>query len=107
MARRPSSLIPNPCGPRAPLAATGTAFQREVWAALDALPYGATTTYGRLNAALGGSPARARAIGRAIGALVPALVGILSTHCLHRDFIARHPEGRAITPKTVVDRVTP
>ncbi|GAB3695276.1 methylated-DNA--[protein]-cysteine S-methyltransferase [Actinocorallia lasiicapitis] len=46
----------------------GTAFQREVWAALETLPYGTTTTYGRLNAELGGSPARARAIGRAIGA---------------------------------------
>ncbi|MDX6742859.1 methylated-DNA--[protein]-cysteine S-methyltransferase [Actinocorallia sp. A-T 12471] len=49
-------------------ALSGTAFQRQVWAALDALPYGATTTYGRLNAALGGSPARARAVGVAIGA---------------------------------------
>ncbi|GAA3239377.1 methylated-DNA--[protein]-cysteine S-methyltransferase [Actinocorallia longicatena] len=49
-------------------ATAGTAFQREVWAALDALPYGATTTYGELNASLGGSPARARAIGAAIGA---------------------------------------
>ncbi|ROO89556.1 methylated-DNA-[protein]-cysteine S-methyltransferase [Actinocorallia herbida] len=46
----------------------GTPFQRQVWAALDALPYGATTTYGRLNSALGGSPARARAVGVAIGA---------------------------------------
>ncbi|GAB2835435.1 methylated-DNA--[protein]-cysteine S-methyltransferase [Actinocorallia aurea] len=46
----------------------GTPFQRQVWAALDALPYGVTTTYGRLNAGLGGSPARARAVGVAIGA---------------------------------------
>ncbi|GAA2738148.1 methylated-DNA--[protein]-cysteine S-methyltransferase [Actinocorallia aurantiaca] len=47
---------------------TGTPFQRQVWAALEALPYGTTTTYGELNAALGGTPARARAIGAANGA---------------------------------------
>ncbi|WP_198653430.1 methylated-DNA--[protein]-cysteine S-methyltransferase [Actinocorallia populi] len=51
-----------------PFATTGTPFQRQVWAALEALPYGATTTYGELNAALGGTPARVRAIGGAIGA---------------------------------------
>ncbi|GAA0946570.1 methylated-DNA--[protein]-cysteine S-methyltransferase [Actinocorallia libanotica] len=51
-----------------PFATTGTPFQRQVWAALEALPYGATTTYGELNAALGGTPARARAVGAAIGA---------------------------------------
>ncbi|MEO3781843.1 methylated-DNA--[protein]-cysteine S-methyltransferase [Actinocorallia sp. B10E7] len=47
---------------------TGTPFQRQVWSALEALPYGTTTTYGELNAVLGGTPARARAIGAAIGA---------------------------------------
>jgi len=47
---------------------SGTPFQRRVWAALEALPYGTTTTYGELNAALGGTPARARAVGAAIGA---------------------------------------
>lgn len=49
-------------------AAAGTPFQRQVWAALEDLPYGTTTTYGALNTALGGAPARARAIGAAIGA---------------------------------------
>lgn len=47
---------------------SGSAFQREVWAALENIPYGETTSYGAINKALGGSPARARAIGRAIGA---------------------------------------
>ncbi len=51
-----------------PFTPAGTPFQRQVWAALEALPYGATTTYGALNASLGGTPARARAIGAAIGA---------------------------------------
>ncbi|MCD0452760.1 methylated-DNA--[protein]-cysteine S-methyltransferase [Actinocorallia sp. API 0066] len=48
-------------------AVSGTPFQRQVWTALDALPYGATTSYGELNAVLGGSPARVRAVGSAIG----------------------------------------
>ncbi|MFE3106326.1 methylated-DNA--[protein]-cysteine S-methyltransferase [Kitasatospora indigofera] len=46
---------------------TGTDFQRRIWAALDAIPYGSTTTYGRLAAALG-LPNGARAVGAANGA---------------------------------------
>ncbi len=42
----------------------GTAFQRAVWDALIALPYGATVTYGQLAAQLG---ARAVTSARAIG----------------------------------------
>ncbi len=45
----------------------GTDFQRRVWAALDAIPYGTTTTYGRV-AELAGSPKAVRAVGTAIGA---------------------------------------
>jgi methylated-DNA-[protein]-cysteine S-methyltransferase len=47
-----------------PLAAEGTAFQQRVWAALGAIPFGETRSYGQLAAALG-QPGAARAIGRA------------------------------------------
>ena len=46
------------------LAPRGTAFQRRVWDALLAIPYGETRTYGELAAALGSSP---RAVGSAVG----------------------------------------
>ncbi len=48
-------------------AAAGTDFRQRVWAALDALPYGATVTYTQLSAAAG-SPGAVRAVGGAIGA---------------------------------------
>lgn len=44
----------------------GTPFQRRVWAALEAIPYGATTTYGALAAQLGVARA-VRAVGAANG----------------------------------------
>ena len=47
-----------------PLAPRGTAFQRRVWGALLAIPYGETHTYGELAAALESSP---RAVGAAVG----------------------------------------
>ena len=47
-----------------PLAPRGTAFQRRVWDALLAIPYGETRTYGELAAELGSSP---RAVGSAVG----------------------------------------
>ncbi|HET6212992.1 MAG TPA: methylated-DNA--[protein]-cysteine S-methyltransferase [Micromonosporaceae bacterium] len=46
----------------------GTPFQERVWAALDAIPYGTTTTYGRIAAAIGAPRDRIRAVGAAIGA---------------------------------------
>jgi methylated-DNA-[protein]-cysteine S-methyltransferase len=45
----------------------GTAFQREVWAALRSIPSGETTTYGRLANRLG-RPKAMRAVGTANGA---------------------------------------
>jgi methylated-DNA-[protein]-cysteine S-methyltransferase len=45
----------------------GTDFQREVWAALRAIPRGATRTYGELARELG-RPGAARAVGLAAGA---------------------------------------
>ncbi|MFV0132964.1 methylated-DNA--[protein]-cysteine S-methyltransferase [Streptomyces sp. HMX87] len=53
---------------RLPLRAEGTAFRRRVWDALDAVPYGATTTYGEIAARIGASRPAVRAVGGAIGA---------------------------------------
>ena len=47
-----------------PLAPHGTAFQQRVWAALRAIPYGETRTYGELAAAVG-NPNASRAVGMA------------------------------------------
>lgn len=49
------------------LAPVGSAFQREVWAGLDAIPYGETVTYGELAAACGKPPASVRAVAAAVG----------------------------------------
>jgi methylated-DNA-[protein]-cysteine S-methyltransferase len=51
-----------------PSAATGTPFQQRVWAALDDIPYGTTTTYGGLAQRLGLPRDRVQALGAAIGA---------------------------------------
>jgi methylated-DNA-[protein]-cysteine S-methyltransferase len=47
-----------------PFALGGTTFQRTVWEALTAIPYGETATYGEIAAAIG-RPTAARAIGGA------------------------------------------
>jgi methylated-DNA-[protein]-cysteine S-methyltransferase len=49
-----------------PVQTAGTAFQREVWAALRTIPTGETTTYGRLANRLG-RPKAMRAVGMANG----------------------------------------
>lgn len=49
-----------------PLAGAGTPFRQKVWAALRDIPYGTTTSYGVLAAAVG-SPGAARAVGLANG----------------------------------------
>ncbi|MEI5528248.1 methylated-DNA--[protein]-cysteine S-methyltransferase [Streptomyces brasiliscabiei] len=46
----------------------GTEFRRRVWAALDDVPYGATTTYGAIAGRIGAPRAAVRAVGGAIGA---------------------------------------
>ncbi|MBP0450437.1 MULTISPECIES: methylated-DNA--[protein]-cysteine S-methyltransferase [unclassified Kitasatospora] len=51
-----------------PLAPVGTEFRRQIWAALDAVPYGETVTYGRLADLAGASPKAVRAVGGAVGA---------------------------------------
>ena len=52
-----------------PLAPEGTDFQKHVWEAMDAIPYGATHTYGHLAATMRGAgiPASAQAVGGAVG----------------------------------------
>lgn len=49
-----------------PLAPRGTDFQQRVWAALLAIPYGETTSYGELATDLG-NPGASRAVGLANG----------------------------------------
>jgi len=51
-----------------PLGPAGTEFQLRVWRALEAIPYGATTSYGALAGRLGVGPKGARAVGLANGA---------------------------------------
>lgn len=46
--------------------ATGNSFQKKIWARLEQIPYGATTTYGDLAAELG-EPGLAQAVGSAVG----------------------------------------
>lgn len=57
-----------------PLDVRGSQFQRRVWDAISAIPYGATCSYGDLAARIG-RPRAARAVARACGANpVPLLV---------------------------------
>ena len=49
-------------------AETGSEFQRRIWAALEEIPYGTTTTYGEIAAQLGVARTDLRAVGAAIGA---------------------------------------
>ena len=49
-----------------PLDMRGTAFQRDVWSALQTIPFGATLSYGEIAHRLG-KPAASRAVGAANG----------------------------------------
>ena len=58
-----------------PLAPVGSDFQQRVWAALRAIPYGTTATYGQIAAQLGLGPEAARAVGSANGSNpIPVIV---------------------------------
>ncbi len=57
-----------------PLAATGTSFQRRVWAELALIQYGATASYGEIAAHLGLPPGGSRAVGLANGSNPIAIV---------------------------------
>jgi methylated-DNA-[protein]-cysteine S-methyltransferase len=56
-----------------PLALEGNPFEQRVWAALQTIPFGTTTTYGELAARLG-APDAARAVGAANGSNPIAIV---------------------------------
>ncbi|WP_169732016.1 methylated-DNA--[protein]-cysteine S-methyltransferase [Glycomyces arizonensis] len=56
-----------------PLAAEGTGFQRQVWAALSEIPYGTTVAYGDIARQIG-NPAAVRAVGLANGSNPIAIV---------------------------------
>jgi methylated-DNA-[protein]-cysteine S-methyltransferase len=57
-----------------PVAPTGSVFQRRVWQAISAIPFGETVSYGALAVALGGLHL-ARAVGAATGANpIPILI---------------------------------
>ncbi len=75
-----------------PLAPTGTNFQKRVWEAMDAIPYGATRTYGQIVNQLRGAdiPAAAQAIGGAVGRNPLLLV-----RPCHRVVAASGPGGYA------------
>lgn len=49
------------------LAPHGTGFQRRVWDELRKIPYGTTTTYGKITAVIGLDRSAARAVGGAVG----------------------------------------
>ncbi|MFM2090292.1 MAG: hypothetical protein RLZZ127_781 [Planctomycetota bacterium] len=70
-----------------PLRPAGTPFQRQVWAALAAIPCGTTRTYGQIAAAIG-RPAALRAVAAACGANPVAVL----IPC-HRVVAARGPGG--------------
>jgi len=75
-----------------PLAPEGTDFQRHAWEAMDAIPYGATRTYGHLTATLrdAGVPASAQAVGGAVGRNPLLLI-----RPCHRVLAATSPGGYA------------
>ena len=75
-----------------PPAPEGTDFQKRVWEAMNAIPYGATRTYGHLTATLrdAGVPASAQAIGGAVGRNPLLLI-----RPCHRVLAASGPGGYA------------
>ena len=85
-----------------PIYSKGTSFQIKVWALLESIPYGQTSTYGELSTILGTSP---RAVGGACGAnpiniIVPchrvisvdgSLVGFSGGKgCITKHFLLEH-----------------
>lgn len=73
----------NPDFSQLPLAPAGTEFRRRVWAALRAIPYGATSSYGQIAGEIG-CRGGARAVGGACGAN-PLLIVVPCHRVLGRD----------------------
>lgn len=85
-----------------PLAATGTPFQRRVWAALAAIPWGETRSYMKI-AAEAGSPAASRAVGQA-NARNPLPIVVPCHRVLAADggiggYLGTGPEGSGVPIK--------
>jgi methylated-DNA-[protein]-cysteine S-methyltransferase len=78
-----------------PLAPAGTSFERRVWTAMQAIPYGETRRYGELAMAVGSAP---RAIGRACGHNPIAIV-IPCHRVLARGGIGGYSGGAGLATK--------
>lgn len=89
------------------LAGVGTNFQRDVWTATAAIPYGHTTSYGEIAKRIG-QPQAARAVGGALGAnpwmlIIPCHRVLSSDHSLNgyawglpiKQFLLQHEHGLA------------
>jgi len=95
-----------------PLNARGTAFQHEVWAALQTIPYGEVRSYGEIAAQIG-RPGASRAVGLAngrnpIAVIVPChrvigASGALTGYGggLHRKRLLLDLEARQVEPALV------
>ena len=83
-------LAPSPS--RLPITPLGSKFQLLVWQTMDAIPYGATRTYGQIAARLtsAGTPASAQAVGGAVGRNPLLLI-----RPCHRVVAASSPGGYA------------
>ncbi|MGN6361413.1 MAG: methylated-DNA--[protein]-cysteine S-methyltransferase [Thermomicrobiales bacterium] len=79
-----------------PLDLRGTPFQQRVWRAVLAVPYGKSSTYGQIAAAIG-KPAAARAVGAANGA--NPLPPIVPCHRLIGASGALHGYGGGLATK--------
>jgi methylated-DNA-[protein]-cysteine S-methyltransferase len=78
-----------------PLAPAGTPFERRVWTAMRAIPYGQTRRYGELAIELGSAP---RAIGRACGHNPIAIV-VPCHRVLARSGIGGYSGGAGLATK--------
>ena len=80
----------------------GTPFQKEVWQALQAVPYGKTSTYGSLADKLGSSSKAAQAVGRALGQN-PLLVIVPCHRILSQDGKLNGYRGGLTLKKALLD----
>jgi methylated-DNA-[protein]-cysteine S-methyltransferase len=78
-----------------PLAPAGTSFERRVWTAMRAIPYGETRRYGELAMEIGSAP---RAIGRAC-ARNPIAIVVPCHRVLARDGIGGYSGGAGLATK--------
>ena len=89
--------------PDLPLDIRGTAFQRQVWEALQAIPMGQTRTYSDLAAAIG-RPKAIRAVGSACANNPVSLIIPCHRAIGTRWYAARLPLGPEAKEITAVDR---